>query len=904
VDVVIATAPTSFCLPRVQRQDSDAAERGQRIFCLPRPARQSYSVTDVSRLVSMADSDQDSSPAIRTHDQRLRVFVSSTLGELEPERRAARAAIEHLRLHPVMFETGARPHPAQSVYHAYIDQSDVFVGIYWQSYGWVGPGLDVSGLEDEYRLAAHLPRLLYVKAPAPDIEGGLSHMLQEIQEQGHLTFKQFGDAGELRELLLNDLSIALAERFDDRDKDSGHWSVVPVPVTGMVGREQDLAEVSRLVTTEDRRLVVLTGAGGVGKTRLALAVMEKTRSHWEDGVAFADLSSVSDASSVPAVIAAALDFTPQGRETSLGTLKRRLEGKHMLILIDDFDQVLEAAPMLPELLQLASRLHLLIASRVALRIRGERQYHVEPLALPGDGDDPRAAPAVRLLTDRIRDVRPGFQLAGDNTGAIVELCRRLDGLPLALELAASWMRLLTPQELLQRLEEYMERPGGLADLPDRQQTMAATVEWSYRLLPQAAQQMLTHLTVFAAPFTVDAVEAVCGEDASSATETLTVLLDHNMVRPAARPDGEHALGMLHMIRHFISQRLDNPDATLGRLEDYLLRILQWAAARNGSEVRARRLLDSEFLNLWVVLRWAARRQRPSGELLRRLGDVWTWLLIRGLLRGDSGLTKWIESWPAEGLPAERDMMARHWLTTLGLVERGQFAEVGRMLDEILPDARRLEDPSRWGLMLLLRAGSRPYIADSPARAEYEEALAVARAADDPFFLGYALSHFGLYLCVAGDPSGARSLHEEMIRITRGLGDDNLRAEAHYDLALDALSGRDPEAAHPHLAAAARLYADIDHHGGLARCLGGLAAMAVHRHDAYLAARLMGAADATRAIGLTPWPSVAEAEDRITEQVKAALSREEFATATDAGRAETAEAALDGAWAALEDRTNA
>ena len=224
----------------------------------------------------MADSDPGSSIGIRTPDQRLRVFVSSTLGELDQERAAARAAIEQLRLNPVMFDSGARAHPAQAIYRAYLDQSDIFVGIYWQRYGWVGPGMQVSGLEDELRRSARLPRLLYFKRPAPEMEPGLRRVLDQIRSEGDLAYKAFAEARELRELLLNDLATLLSERFGfDRHGDS--WPSVPSPFTALVGRDHDVAEVVRLLTVEDHRLVVLTGPGGVGKTRLALAVIQRSR---------------------------------------------------------------------------------------------------------------------------------------------------------------------------------------------------------------------------------------------------------------------------------------------------------------------------------------------------------------------------------------------------------------------------------------------------------------------------------------------------------------------------------------------------------------------------------------------------------------------------------------------------
>ena len=858
-------------------------------------------MANVSRLVTMAGSDPGPAPGIRTRDQRLRVFVSSTIHELEAERGAARAAIEQLRLAPVMFESGANPHPAQAVYHAFIDQSDVFVGIYWQKYGWVGPDSDVSGLEDELQTAGRMPRLLYVKRPAPDMEPGLDRMLKKVKGQGGLTYKPFADAGELRELLLNDLATLITERFGDTAR-AERRSSVPAPVTGLVGRERDVAEVAGLLSAEDHRLVVLTGVGGVGKTRLALAVLEETRADWEDGVAFADLSSISDPALVPEAIAIALGFTRQGAEAPLDTLERRLADKHVLIALDNFDQVIEAAALLPGLLERVPRMRLLVTSRVVLRVRGEREWRVEPLGLLPAGQAQDEAPAVRLFVDRIRDARPGFELTSDNADAIAELCRRLDGLPLALELAASWMRLLTPQQLLRRFDEHMQRSGALVDLPDRQQTMLGTVEWSYQLLPEGAKKMLAQLSVFAAPFTADAAEAVCEHDAVAAAESLAVLVDHNMVSPAERPDGERAFRLLNVIHYFVSERLDDRDQTRSRLEKYLLGVLERAGEQHGGQGWARRLLDSEFPNLLVVLGWAAERERPSGQLLRRIGDVWVWLLVRGHLRRASALSRRIESWPAAGLRGEVDMLARHWLLAFALQDQGEFGRLGAMADEILPDARRLEEPPRWGLWVMVRAVSRPYSAGSPADGEFKEALAVAREAGDPVFLGYALSHRGLFLSIDGDQAQARSLHEEMLAVARSVDDDNQLAEAHYGLALDALLEGDPGSAQAHLAAAARRYADIDHREGRARCLVALAALALQRQHAHLAARLVGVADGVRAIGLTPWPTVAEAEGRFIRQIKSALPAEEFSAAVSAGRSDTAAAAFDQAWAALGDDT--
>ena len=221
-----------------------------------------------------------------------------------------------------MFEAGARPHPAQDLYRAYLEQSDVFVGIYWQSYGWVGPGMTISGIEDEFLRSGGLPRLLYVKQPAPDMEPDLRRMLDQLQAEGRMSYKAFADAAELHDLLLDDLAALLAEHFSGDGERDGSGFAIPASATGLVGRDHDVRELARLIRAERHRVVVLTGAGGIGKTRLALAVLQRTRRHWRDGVAFVDLSPVTDAGAVAESIASALGFVGQGNETPVETLRR------------------------------------------------------------------------------------------------------------------------------------------------------------------------------------------------------------------------------------------------------------------------------------------------------------------------------------------------------------------------------------------------------------------------------------------------------------------------------------------------------------------------------------------------------------------------------------------------------
>ena len=657
----------------------------------------------------MADTGVQRSTAIKTPDQRLRVFVSSTLVELAAERDAARAAIEQLRLAPVMFESGARPHPAQAVYRAYLAQSDIFIGIYADSYGWIGPGMTISGLEDEFQLAAELPRLLYVKSPAPGRDPALGKMLDRIRESGQSSYKKFTDAAQLHELILTDLATLLAERFDEPQHDVQSM-VPPSPVTTLVGRDDDVNQIVGLLNASDRRLVVLTGGGGIGKTRLALAAMERSAGQWRDGVAFVDLSAITDARLVPDAIASALDLVGQGRERPLDALRRRLSDRNMLIVLDNFEQVLDAAPVVADLLQQAPHLHVLVTSRMVMRVRGEQDWRVDALEVPpanGDVAELARAPALRLFVDRVRDVQPGFELTGENAPALAELCRRLGGLPLALELAAAWMRLLTPEQMLTQLYGRLEQPGALVDLPDRQQTLTNTISWSYDLLPRSAQQLLAQLSVFAAPFTVDGVVAVCGADDANVIEDLSTLVDSSMLSPSERPDRQRGFQLLDPIRRFAAARLEQPDHTLSRLHRYVLEVLKAANARLGSQDLLMRRLDSEQLNLQAVIEWIGRSGQASGPLLRALGDVWVWMLACGHLRQTSELWQRIQSLPQSGLRTESDRLALQWLTANRLLNDGAFAEAGTLIDDMMPDARRIEASARISFLLTARAIVRP-----------------------------------------------------------------------------------------------------------------------------------------------------------------------------------------------------
>ena len=424
----------------------------------------------------------DGHVSIRTPDQRLRVFVSSTLQELAEDRRAVREAIESLRLTPVMFEQGARPHPPRALYRAYLEQSDVFIGLYGERYGWVAPGEEMSGLEDEYRLSGDRPKLIYIKTPAPNREPQLAKLIERIRRDDRASYRSFSDPDELRSLVADDLAVLLTERFSDTTPRAGaSWSQtlpsLPRPPTRLIGRDEDVARVLDLLADHDTRLVTITGTGGIGKSRLALAVAERAKDRYADGVAYVELAAVTEPPLLLPTIGRALGLQ-EGTGASIGTqLGDVLAEARMLIVLDNMEQLADAGVVVSDLLAGADSLQLLVTSRRILDILGERLFALEPLAVPAA--DGAITSAVELFLERARAIHPRYQPSDDDLAAIAELTRRLDGLPLAIELAAARLRVLSPRAVL--AAHGTPAPRVPADRPARPATAPADAARHHRL---------------------------------------------------------------------------------------------------------------------------------------------------------------------------------------------------------------------------------------------------------------------------------------------------------------------------------------------------------------------------------------------------------------------------------------
>ncbi len=317
--------------------------------------------------------------------------------------------------------------------------------------------------------------------------------------------------------------------FAPTTQSEGSAPALPVSPTPLIGREQDIAAVRSLHERDGTRLVSLIGPGGVGKTRLALEVAGQLEDRLPDGVAFAALAPVADADLVIPTIAQALGLREAGGRPVRELVHSYLKERRLLLVLDNLEHLLEATPEVAALLASCPSLSVLATSRAPLRLRGEQEYPVEPLPLPDLSrvpalEDVEDVASVRLLMERAREAAPGFGLTQANAAAIAAICRRLDGLPLALELAAARVRALDPTTMLARLDSALPLlSGGARDLPERQRTMEAAIRWSYDLLCPREQELLRRLSVFAGGWDLEAVEAVGAGDATSAEEVLDLL---------------------------------------------------------------------------------------------------------------------------------------------------------------------------------------------------------------------------------------------------------------------------------------------------------------------------------------------------------------------------------------------
>ncbi|MGW4928827.1 ATP-binding protein [Agromyces sp. NPDC004153] len=812
---------------------------------------------------------------IRTPDQRLRVFVSSTLKELAPERRAVRAAIEGLRLAPVMFELGARPHPPRDLYRAYLEQSDTFIGLYGAQYGWVAPGEDVSGLEDEYRLSSPgMPKLVYLKEGVVR-EPRLDALLDHIRDDDGAAYAYYADPQQLAELVRGDLATLLAERFagtapaERTDggagiEPDGARAPLPTALNPLVGRERELAALVDLLD-DGARLITLTGPGGIGKTRLALAAADRVRDRFPGGVVFADLAPVTDPAVVPAAIADALGIVVDSSGRVEEQLRTALRDRHILLLLDNLEQVVDSAPAIALMLADAPMATALVTSRVLLRVSGEHGVELGPLDVPDLDDNPAVAavaanPAVELFVERVRAAKPDFRLLSENLDDVRRICVALDGVPLAIELAAARARVLAPHELLERLHHRLPvLAGGARDLPERQRTMRATIEWSAHLLEPTARELLTRLGVFAGLFSLDAVEAIAdGIEGVDPLADLGALVDGSLVHQEER--GERVVfTMLVTVREFAQEELDaGPDAFA--LRDRHARWFADLAARAGpgvegaAQVECMRRLVDDLENLRAAIRYLLDTRQWDV-----VADVARWLYAFWWLRGHlAEVGTWMEEVLASGdrVGDHARAIALYFTRTIVFWQDPTAPMPG--LDEAMAIFRAEHDQVGEALCLGFIAFELIAVPDADLdRADemLSTGIRLLRDADRPWAESMLTIVATRVAILRQDIDAAAELARRILELARRTGDGFALQNGLYHRGWCELIRGDVAAAAADFDGAFGTAIRLEHDEGLAYALEALTAVAAYAGDAERAGTLLGAAEVFRErTGLTNAPT--------------------------------------------------
>ncbi|SEH72083.1 Predicted ATPase [Leifsonia sp. CL154] len=836
---------------------------------------------------------------IRTPDQRLRIFVSSTLQELAAERRAARTAIERLHLAPVMFELGARPHPPRELYRAYLDQSDVFIGVYWERYGWVAPDEEVSGLEDEYNLCPEgLPRLLYVKSPAENREQRLARLLARIRDDDRAAYKYFESPRELAQLIENDLATLLAERFDQSralvsaevasDADRVVEPVrLPVPLTGLVGRDGDIAAVADRLE-HGTRLLTLAGPGGIGKSRLAIAAARAAAQTFEDGAVFVDLSAVHDPPRVPNRIAQALGVRDTGDAPILDNLVTALRDRRILLVLDNFEQVLGAAPLLTGLLADAPGLSLLVTSRTLLRVSAEQSHEVGPLAEDS---------SVSLFVERAHAVKPDFEITPENRDAVARVCTALDGVPLAIELAAARIRVLSPAELLERIDRRLSvLVGGSRDLPERQQTIRRTIEWSTQLLAPEQRRLLTRLGVFEGGFTLEAAEFAGADDGDGdVLSDLAALVDSSLVAQHDTDDRPR-FTMQAIVREYAREQLRS-EGGLQRARDAHARYFIDLGSRarvplkGGGQREWMQRLGDERDNLRAAERYLldARDWDRAAQLAFNL-FLYFWVI---------GLLGEVRTWMDEPLGSGDPLHDRTRAIALYFTRTIRFWKDpdGRVAADLAESAdlfRRCADRSgeamaQISLALALLAGDDP---DTARAAEVmQRSIQLFRETGDVWGESMALVLLGRVALLEQRLRRAFERFDESLALTQS-GEDAVGGRiAAYHLGWAHLLLGSPEDARKDFALSVTLSTSLGHIEGIAYGLEGMAAVAAVGGDVDRAGRLAGAAHALRERSGTHNGPTFTFHQRYLDRLAATAPSGRLAAAVAEGRELTVEQAV-------------
>jgi predicted ATPase/class 3 adenylate cyclase len=705
---------------------------------------------------------------------------------------------------------------------------------------------------------------------------------------------------------------------------------LPAQPTPLIGREVEVGKAIRILSGDEVRQLTLTGPGGTGKTRLGLQVAAGLLDSFPDGVFSVPLAPISDPDLVASSIAQLFGLQDAGSRPLVETLEEYLRPKGLLLLLDNFEQVLPAAPLVARLLESCPRLKVLVTSRAALRLRWETEFPVSPLAVP---DPKQLLPpetlsqyaAVALFIQRAVAVKPDFAVNNENAPAVAEICHRLDGLPLAIELAAVRTKLFSPQALLSRLERRLPLlVGGARDLPARQQTLRGAIAWSYDLLDEGEKALFRRLGVFVGGFTLEAAEAVCSIEGATEVDALdgtSALVERSLLLAEESSIGAPRFRMLETIREYAREQLDasgEAEAVRRRHAHYyreqaeaqeswahgwhemehdnLRAALDWAVEREEVETGLRLALALEgFWGTQGHLTEARRRlahlvvSLPSATAYDELRARTLWTSgVYALHQGDyTGARDWLER--SATIYRERGdqqgLGTVMWMLGRLAHEQGNYAGTGAAFEEFRALSESLGDRAGIGIALNELGALSHSLGDATAaRPLCERSVEILREAGNWHALAESLDRLGRVLTASGDPVAAHDLHEEGLKLQREHGDNHCAAVSLRDLGRAAGARGDDRSAVGYYIESLNLRRWLGEMRGIAECFEGLASVACARGAPERAARLFGAGEAIReAIGAPMAPCDRAGYARSAEALRAQLGEEAFAAAWQAGR---------------------
>jgi predicted ATPase/class 3 adenylate cyclase len=748
------------------------------------------------------------------------------------------------------------------------------------------------------RAAAHGGQVLLTTATRDLVKGRLGSGFG-LKRLGEFRLRDLAEPELIYQLTHADMPAdfppirALAERTGN----------LPLQLSAFIGRGRELERAAAALG--EARLVTLTGPGGIGKTRLAVAVGERLRERFASGVVFVELSAVTDPGLVLDGVARAVGASLGGAESPLQVLAEWFGDDRWLLILDNMEQVVSAAGDLGQLLGRCSGVAILATSRTVLGLAAEQEYPVPPLPLPDDDAaiplaELESAPAVALFVDRARSVRPGFVLTAGNAAAVVEICRRLEGLPLAIELAAARTRLLDPAGLLRRLTASLDALGtGAVDLPERQRTLRVTVEWSVGLLDDGERSLLETVAVFTDGWTIDAAARVAGLEEDRALELLEALARHSLVQLDLGSDVSRCR-MLETVRAFVTERLAaRPDAAKVQRQhaDYYRALVEQAdrPLRGAGQSEWLERLQAEARNLASAVHWhLVHDSAPLPHLFRIL---WPFLFLRDR---QAEARPWVEELLPAAASFDPDARAElEWTATVVASELGDDRAALAARRRLEPLLEEIQDPLLHAICRLIMGSTSPITGDfEGAKREVSAALEELRGQDEPFWTAVAAFTAGALEAALRHPDSAL----QHLRVVRELANryDYAWAIAISNLQLGALAvaqGRLEEAREQmdealELSLANRIIRNVT------RCLAAFAQLAFAEGDPDRAALLAGAAEGLRRrAGFSTWPTVRRGEAQLSAQIRQALGDDRFDQVFAAGSRLSQQEAV----AAIRDR---